>query len=113
MPRVRQLLAYSGYDIHKISSLRSSGMVRGSVLDGNRRDMVEGEERLAVERSFVPMEFSSLRTGRVPVRAAARHCAHYAMGGARADLRCMHLVCRIYRRVDIEARRRRFPLGLH
>lgn len=68
---------------------------------------------LAVEGPVILVELSALRHGRFPVRAVARRGAPSALGSARNDLRRMHLVSRIRRRMDIEAKCGRLPLGLH
>src|SRR6266542_833407 len=67
----------------------------------------------AIEGPVIPVELPALRHGRLPVRAAARRSALSALGGAWNDLRRSHLVSRIRRRVDFEAKCGRLPLGLH
>ena len=75
--------------------------------------MAERETGLAVEGSVISVELSSLWHGRFPLRAVARRGAPSAVGGAWNDLRRMHLVSRIRRRMDIEAKCGCMPLGLH
>src|SRR5262245_36018825 len=75
--------------------------------------MAERETGLAVEGPDIPVEFPPLRHGCLPLRAAARRGAPSAVGGAWYDLRHRHLGSRIRRRMDVEAKRWRLPMGLH
>src|SRR5262245_5002667 len=75
--------------------------------------MAERETGLAVEGADIPVEFPPLRHGRLPLRAAPRRCAPSAVGSAWDDLCHRHLVSRIRRRMDVEAKCRRLPMGLH
>src|SRR5262249_58771684 len=73
----------------------------------------EGKGGLAVEGPVISWVFPVLRMGRFPVRADARRPAPSAVGGAWDDLRRKHLGSRIRRRLDVETKCGRLPLGLH